>query len=325
MSGRPVFSLLDGRHPTGRPPDAYPNPGPLFDNMDYPDNAPGHGGYPPNPGEARPGMSPFGRLAKANPLGKSSIIRYNGNIDTLQTAETEMLRIEGDDLDACQLLVTLAPPRVIPTAFADLPDALQSDPSITQNNGELTTDNFPGSGSPLLWPALEAIVMWGVKGHQTLAVIDFVNGTTFSVVASFLSVHAVVSQGIPAEIAGTSAAYQLAGFVGPGWAKSNAQRTVFLGTIPESTESAVFDVPRFAKRVHLIGGTADAVPVLVGSYVRFWQSSDGQPGGNVVATYYQSGNQPVSFDVPNGGAYFSVYNQSGSPMKMAAVFELGLQ
>ena len=53
---------------------AYPNSGPLYGEPIYPGN-----GYPPNPGENRPGLSPWGRLAMGQTLGKSSIPRVTEN------------------------------------------------------------------------------------------------------------------------------------------------------------------------------------------------------------------------------------------------------
>lgn len=314
-------SLMDGRDLSGRPPDAYPNPGPLWDGIDYP----GDGGYPPNPGEARPGLSAFGRLAKGQPLGKSSIIRYNALRDGLQSADTEMLRIEGDDLDTCQLLVTIAPPRVIPTAFADLLDSLQSDPSMSQTNSEITVGDFPGEGAPIKWPALEAVVKFGIKGMQSEVVVDIANGTTFSCVASFVSVHAMIAQGESVDVAGTSAAYQCAASVGPGIAFANPKRTIFVGVVLDSTSSDVFDVPKLARRAVVVGASNGVEPALTAATIRFWQSPEGQPSGTGVGDYFQAGNQPIAFDVPNGGQYFSLFNQSGVAMKMCVVFELALQ
>ncbi len=145
----------------------WPHPGPLYDGTIYPGN-----GYPPNPGEDRPGFSPFGRLAKGQPLGKSSILIYNGESSRdRQPAAVDMITVEGDDLDAHQLIVTLAPPRVVPRAFALLPID-QQNLSGEQTNAEITAGNFPGTAAPIAWPPLEAIVEFGVRGAQAQAVVD---------------------------------------------------------------------------------------------------------------------------------------------------------
>ncbi len=86
----------------------------------------------------------------------------------------------------------------------------------------------------------------------------------------------------------------------------------------------MFAVPPFARRVTLIGCDPSATPNLTVGYVRFWQSPDGQTGGNSVGNVFISANQPGPFPVPNAGQYFSVFNQSGVAMKMAAIFELAI-
>jgi len=65
-------------------------------------------GYPSRPGEDRPGLSPFGRLAMGQTIGKSSILVYASDQRCIQQAPVDMLTIEGDDVDACQLVLTRA-------------------------------------------------------------------------------------------------------------------------------------------------------------------------------------------------------------------------
>jgi len=94
-------------------------PRPLHVEPLYPGN-----GLPPRPGEDRPGLSPFGRLAMGQLLGKSSILIYNENGSVVQQAPVDMINVEGDDLDAQQLVVTLHPPRVIPLSFEEVSNTL---------------------------------------------------------------------------------------------------------------------------------------------------------------------------------------------------------
>jgi len=280
---------------------------------------PGHG-YPPNPGEDRPGLSPFGRLAYGQPLGKSTLLAYNADDDRFQPSPEEILRIEGDNLDASQLIITLASPRVIPFVFADL---IPGDQNLTGevDNAEITSGNFPGEIVPIRWPPIEVVIEWGIKGASARAIADFVNGMTISVVASFLTVKAVIAQSSPDTIQGTSGAYYLAGFAGPGFAKGNARRTIYIGDLDVNTESAVFDIPKFASKVTLVGMDSSAVPNVTVGFVRFFQSPDGT---NNVGNFFVSGNVPGPFDIPNGAQYFSAYNLSGVEMPFSAVFELAL-
>lgn len=308
---------------TGDPRDpnafVFPEAGPLDRRIVYP----GYG-YPPNIGEDRPGLSPFGRLAKQCALGKSTVLRYLASLsDEVQTADNDILRIEGDDLDACQLIVTLDRPRVQSVAFDDINIAYGSNPTAADSNFDIT-GNFPGTAAPIVFPPFVALVKWGVRGWQNEAVVDFDNGVAFSVCASYLDVLPMVTQGDDVGVAGTSAVYQLAGSVGPGWTKGNAKRTVFMGAVTANTESSVFPVPAYAARIVPVGQINTLVPAIPAGFIRFWQSPNGQASGTCVATYYFSGNQPVSFDVPAGGMYYSIYNQAGVNMNVAAVFELAL-
>lgn len=305
--------------PRGR----FPHPGPLSRQPVYP----GHG-YPENPGENRPGLSAFGRLAKGQPLGKSSLLIYDAASGrAVAPAQDDALRVEGDDLDACQLLVTLASPRVVFMSFDDALAVLASGQNLTgeQDSQQVGTGNFPGTSDPIAWPPIEWIVEWGTKGTQARAVMDAINGCTFSVVGSFLSIRAAITQGALGAgtgITGTSAVYYVAACVGPGFTTSaNPRKTVYVDTIADGGESAVFVVPKFARRAYVVGCSEATPPAVTSAYLRFWQSPD---GANNVGNFLQSGNNPTSFDVPSAGAYFNVYNQSGSPMRMSVVFELAL-
>lgn len=296
----------------------FPHPGPLYRGPIYP----GHG-YPPNPGENRPGLSPFGRLAKGQPLGKSSILPYDATQNRVQPASVPILQVEGDDLDASQLCITLAPPRVIPLPFIEASELDIQNQTGEQDNSEVTTGNFPGEVTPIQWPPLEAVFEWGIRGASCRAIVDYVNGVTVNVVASYLRVYAAVTQSEDSGgITGTSALYYLTAFVGPGWTRTGtAKRTVFIGTIADGDASLVFDVPRFARRAMVVGCDSSTPANVTVATVRFWQSPDGT---NNVGNFFQSSNQPVSFDVPNAAQYFSVENGSGVAMKFAVIFELAL-
>lgn len=319
MSGPPPYpaqlQAIRSRYYNG---GYYPHPGPLYRGAIFPNH-----GYPPNPGEDRPGLSPFGRLAMGQPLGKSSVLLYNADGNPIQPAAVPILRLEGDDLDATQLCITLASPRVIPISFADAQELNAQIQTGEQDNGQVSGDPFPGSADPITWPPIDAIVEWGIKGASSRAVVDFVNGSTFNITASFVNLYAAVTQNTDSgDITGTSALYYLSAFVGPGFATTGtAKRTIFVGTIPVNTESDVFAVPPFARRAYLVGCDDTAVPNVTVGYLRFWQTPDAT---NCVGTYFVSGNQPNGFDVPNAGQYFTIFNQSAVGMKFAVVFELGI-
>jgi hypothetical protein len=294
-------------------------PRPLHDEPLYPNN-----GLPPRPGEDRPGLSPFGRLAMGQVLGVRSILIYNSDNPEVQEAQNDMINIEGDDLDACQLVVTLHPPRVIPISFEAVNARLdQQNLTGEQNNSEVALDRFPGTKQPICWPPLEAAIEFGTGGVSTTVVVDYVNGVTLQVQASFLRVFALVSQNKKGgDIFGTSAAYYLAAHVGPGFAESHAQRTIFVGNVDDKEDSFVFDLPKFAEIAVLMGCRSDhhRRPALTVGWIRFWQDPEGRHG---VGDFFASGPQE-RIEVPNVAKYFSVFNESGHKMKMSVIFELAL-
>lgn len=278
--------------------------------------------------EGRIGDSPFGRLAMGGNLGKSSILIYDPCASVEQPAEVDMINIRGDDLDACQLVLTLHPPRVIPIARIDLPLNFQN---LTgeQTNAEVEVTPFPGEFESIRWPPLEAIIEFGVGGVATKFVVDYVNGVTLPVTASFLRVRATITQSDRCNgITGTAAAYYLAAHVGPGYSSARAQRTIFVGELcatGDENESCVFPIPRFAKAATLVGcGHAcdehcgDQGPKRVEGWIRYWQSPDGT---NCVGDFFVSDHHK-SVEIPNAAQYFTVINETGHKMKMAVIFDL---
>lgn len=282
----------------------------------YPGN-----GLPPRPGEDRPGLSPFGRLAMGQNLGVSSTLIYDHRVHDVQPAKTDMIVIEGDDLDACQLSLVLHPPRVVPLCFEEISCILdQQNLTGEQDNGEVTACDFPGTCESIRWPPLEAQVEFGVGGVNTKVIVDYLNGVTLSVIASYLRVKALVTQN-NCDVFGTSALYRLSAHVGPGFAESHAQRTIFVGDVKDHDDSCVFDVPEFAKIAVLIGCRPHhKMPTLTIGWIRFWQDPK---GCHCVGDFFVSDHQD-RVEVPNAAQYFSVFNESGHKMKMSVIFELAL-
>ena len=277
-------------------------------------------GLPPRPGEDRPGLSPFARLAMGGCYGKSTILLYDKRSPLVQNAQGDMIVLEGDDLDACQLSLTLHPPRVVPLALCELPLDVNN---VTgeQGNSEVSVCAFPGSDEAIRWPPLEAVIEFGVGGVGTRVVVDYMNGVTLSVIASYLRVSALVTQNRCGDIFGTSALYRLAAHVGPGFAEAHAQRTVFMGPVDDSESSAVVQLPEFAKVATLTGWRAhNKSPKPTIGWIRFWQDPHGKHG---VGDFFVSDHQD-RVEVPNAAQYFSVCNESGHKMKMSVIFELAL-
>lgn len=258
-------------------------------------------------------------------LGIRSILIYDHHIDCVQQASVDMISVQGDDLDACQLSLTLHPPRVIPLSFAELNERLdQQNVTGEQTNSEVSVCDFPGTKESIRWPPLEALIEFGVGGVNTKVIVDYLNGVTVPVPsASYLRVTALVTQTKHCgDIFGTSAAYYLAGHVGPGFAESHAQRTIFVGEVKDHHDSDVCDVPHFAKCAVLIGcrDHHHKSPTLTIGWIRFWQDPKGE---HCVGDFFVSDHQS-RVEVPNAGQYFSVFNESGHKMRMSVIFELAL-
>jgi len=288
---------------------------------------PGHG-YLPRSGEDRPALSAWGRLARGGALGKKATLTYNANGRIVQDALTSILQVQGDDADAQQIVVTLSPPLVVARAFSSISaGANQQNATGEQSNVELLNQvTFPGALNPIEWPPIEAVIEWGVGGASNRAQVDYVNGSTACLTASWLRVFGRIVSGAATGISGTSAIYVLAAFVGPGLTRSPAQKTVYVGDVDSLTESAVFPVPPFARSAYVVTSDPTAGPgIAVGvTTLRFWQSPDGVAGGRNMGNFFVSGNQSEQFPVPAGAAYASVFNQMGITSRLAIVYNLSI-
>lgn len=314
MSRRDRFSAPERRYD-------YPNPGPLFGEPEVKGRQ-----LPHNRGEDREGLSPWGRLCDGGAIGKKSVLIYNANNSAKQNAGVSMLQVEGDDMDAQQLILTLAPPTIVPIELAVIAGTNLQNVTGEQNNFQVDDRTFPGTAGPTVWPPLLAEIEWGVGGTSVKATVDYVNGMTVNLVASWVRVTARIASSEESDVVGTSAAYVLAAFVGPGITKPGiARRTIYTNQISDGVESDVFPVPRFASRATVIACDPASPPAVNVATLRFWQSADGVAGGNNVGNFLITGNTPGPFDVPNAAQYFSVINGTGvADLTFAVLFELAI-
>lgn len=286
---------------------------------------PGNGEWPRRPDD-RNVWTAWARLAQSGALGKKSVLVYNADVVAKQNAAVSILQIEGQDGDAQPVVVTLGSPSVIPLPLVDFQGLNLQAITGEQSNFQSGARTFPGTAGPTEWPGIMAVIEWGVGGASSRAFVDFVNGTCVNLQASWLRVHAAISEFDANAIRGTSAAYVLQAFVGPGYTRpGNAQRTIYVGELNNNAESAVFPVPPFARRATLIGCDNSNVPNVTVGTLRFWRSAAGVPSGDNVGNYFVSGNQPGPFDVPNAAEFFSVFNQMGeSDVLFGVIFELAI-
>lgn len=297
----------------------FPNAGPLHGGLVYPTH-----GVPPRRGEDRPGLSPWGRLCRGQPLGKKTVLVYNAQDTRQQSATVPILKVEGDDMDAQPVMVTLLPPLVIPLAFAPSLFLSAGVQNLTgEQNNLQNTGNFPGLATPAQWPPFEAIIEWGVGGASARASVDFVNGATVAnLTASWIRVHAAVPRDTP--VTGTSAAYVLSAFVGPSpgaGAIGLAQRTIWVGDVAANSESAAFPVPRFSRRAYVVGADPAAAPATTSATLRFWQDSAKTSN---VGNFVINGGQPLPFDVPNGAMFASVLSGMGVEVRFGIAYDLAI-
>lgn len=296
-------------------PYDYPNPGPLYGAPQYPGR-----GYPPRRGDDRPAGSPWGRLCRGGALGKKAQLVYDAADPAAQRSQTSILQVAGDDADAQQVVVTLSSPGVVALPFSQLLRSAPGNLSGSQDNLQVTTANFPGESAPIAWPPLEAIIEWGVGGHNSRASVDFVNGATVGLVASWLRVSAAVVG--DAGVVGTSAVYELAAFVGPGYARGGAQRTVYMDAIAAGAEGPRVPVPRFARTAYVVGRVEGAAPAVTTATLRLWQSPGAAPGNTGNFVFGGADHRPC--DVPAASAYASVVNGMGVAARFSIVYNLAI-
>jgi hypothetical protein len=176
-----------------------------------------------------------------------------------------------------------------------------------------------------MWPPFEASIEYGVGGVNTKNVmVDFTNGATVSIVASYVRVFAVITQ---ANFAGgTNAAYTLSAHLGPGVSDTHAQRTIFMGDVPDESFSDIFAVPLYAKSVVPYAANNHPaplnIPIVVTGWIRFLGGTLGILGPPVTADFFFNSNNPIPIPIPNQSFYFEIYNESGTNLDFGAIFNL---
>lgn len=290
---------------------------PLYDGLRFPGEGMADRSYPEP-------LSPWGRMARGQALGKKVNLVYRSDDTHAQFAPTSVLELRGDDLDACQLMITLNTPAAIPGVFADLPTDVQN-ATGEYTNREIAASDYPGTGAAIIWPPFVAIVKWGTGGARAVAAVDFVNGACVNVPCSSVDLSVAVSPDA-INAPGTSGIYTLSAFVTPGRPSPghSSQRTINLGEIANGAESAVWPVPAFAHNVTLVQCDPSAgIPAVTVGYIRFFQGGGGQLG-TCIGNYLVTGNQPGPFKVPNGAASFTVTSGGAPTSRFAAIFGLSL-
>jgi hypothetical protein len=269
----------------------------------------------------------WSRLAKESPLGQTVAILYDPDAEAAQVSPVQVLELNGGDLDATQVQLTLGSPFAVPRDPAELEGVnLQNVSGGYDNESMAAFGDYPGTTDPITWPPFVYVIQWGIGGNQQQMMVDAVNGARVNLTCSFLRVFAAVAPDAINQ-PGTAGAYVLGGFVGPGWpTPGSAQRSICIGSLDSQAESDVFSVPRHARRATVIGAASPAAPLpapqippVTVCYLRFFAD----PAGTVcVGNYIVNGNQPGPFPIPNGGQYFSVVSGMSASTPFSALFEL---
>jgi hypothetical protein len=271
-------------------------------------------------------------------MGKTIGKRVNIAIPTGETQRTQsfnLFEIGGaSNNDAIQMCITLINPKFIPVS--KLPGGVIPPDNTFINNAtgersnlEFLLDDF-NVGFPGWVPAV-ALIEWGIGGVQGSAEVDWVNGTTINITASWVRISAFIDQaqtfiGIASGIVCCQA------FVGPGgiFRGIAAQRSVVTGPIRQA-DSAIpvagfpftgfgpnadtyptpmFPIPNMAK-----DGTVSAIISNLG-FNRSVNDFDLQllyfasTSQAVVGAARFTNNIRAPALVPNGAAYFTVQNMS---------------
>lgn len=275
-----------------------------------------------------PLLTEWRKLSMGKTLGKSIILHVPGvPISNLHPAfaPNNVLEVSGDDTDALNLSLLLSPPKVLDSAGLTVTNV--QNVSGTQDNINLFAN--PPPAVPFIFLPVVARVEWGIGGTSNQVDIDVSDGTVVNISSSFVR----VSMGIDVSyLAGgffsnTPGFYQLSAFIGPGFGRgSGCRRTFFVrgpvahpAFLANNETSEVMPIPRFAKKVSVIGSVASGNTWA--GHVRFFTSNNALVNiGDVIV----QANLAEPFLIPNGAYYFTVLNISGVDATPVAVFELAI-
>lgn len=284
----------------------------MSDMLYIPDNFPPQGGRGGSNGQGP--VNDWQRLTRGRTVGKSTNVYFS---EVNVSPPINLLEIGGVDDDAMQLSITLAPPRVLAGTFAGNVENTQGPFYL---NG-LSNDESAARANP------GAVVEWGIGGVQNRAEVDIANGACINIAGSFVRVRPFVDRILGLAVAMPNMLWQVSAFAGPSQPRSSATRTIQIGTLADTVQSALFSVPPYARKVYL-AGTPDvitgAAPVMT---IQFWRGSNGAGAGfQPVAQFLFAYNSPMAIPVPNGAYYFTVLSGfSGTAFnQVQAVFELGI-
>lgn len=268
-------------------------------------------------------------LSSGKTVGKAVTIDFNSAGNFLQVGQ-DMLEVGGDTKDGLALSVILGTPKIAKRPAGSFDASQFGGP--WQDNVEVlqtfqTDPNFYGvGGNGPLTSNVQAEIQWGIGGVNHKAIVDMCNGAGATISASWVRIRALINND---NSNGQSLLYQCAAQVSPGHSKwLSAQFTQPLSDWDTNEETVVFAIPRFARRVNLLGlnNSATPGPLFQGS-IRFWRNPNGPGlGTQRVGEYLFVGNaaNSVPLPIPNGAYYYTVVSQLATPNDLFAVFDLAI-
>lgn len=272
-------------------------------------------------------------LQRGKTIGKTAPIRFaTGAIFSSPSAD--LFEVSAENGDAMELSVLLSAPKFAPAlSFAAMPN-IQDFRGPWQDNVDIMNMTPAqiaaayGVNGPLLTD-VKAEITWGTGGIDHRAIVDVHNGAGIIINASFVRIREFV---LRESNSGSDMFYLVGAQIAPGVSKYlGAQFTQPMGEIDLNTESVVRAVPRFARRVHLAGGSNNIIPApLFAGRIRFWRNATG-PALNtqLVGEYRFTGNSTDASPVriPNGAYFYTVISETdfaAATGRIFAIFDLAI-
>jgi hypothetical protein len=282
---------------------------------------------PPN-NSGKP-ISSWDALSRGQTLGKKAVIFYPGSNQAQFVGNINILGIQSNDnKNALQLCVTLSPLLFLPSSSQLIAMAAAGD--IQNVSGEMDNQNLLNIASSVPVNLVEAYatIEFGIGGVSNKVDCDISNGLVLNLSSSFVRGSVTVDAlNIPGG--GTTGAYILSAFVGPGTAKANnAQRTLKCAIDTDITNiSGNYAIPRYAKAVTLNGVGLPAQPNTFDATISFYSDNNCTIGTEIAQSQFNSTTHyPIV--VPNGAYFFTMIDNhaigSGSSGNINAVFDLAV-
>ena len=305
------------------------------------------------------GVDAWKALTSGKTIGKSvNVAVPTNNGVAQQLPPNNLFEVGGANNNAMQLCITLGQPLIIPSF--QLPGGVippdQGD-VLAATNARTNIDILTLPFQNVTWIPTIAILEWGCGGVNFKAEVDWVNGTTINISASWVRLSAQIDV-VNNEIFGFSdAIMQLQGFVSPGGIQkgSGAQRTIDIGIVFHGPPAPgvfgasgfpgrgfgpnqpvvgstypvpIFPIPAMARTVVIMAVTPTLALLFSNqdwsAQVLFYRATS----GDIIGASRFSNNNRDPVPIPNGAQFFSVQNEGNDVdhilFACQAIFQLSI-